>query len=125
MKKAKPWLGSIRTPGYRRPRTWAEFSLTPKGTAEKARAARGEQEARIGSASVTADRQRRVVLLLPRDDVVQRVALERLAPRGANQATEILRRERLGRAGAGHVVDLFFLNGAVEIVDAVPERNLR
>ena len=34
-------------------------------------------------------------------------------------------RQRLRRTRSGHVVDLFFLNGAVEVVDAKPQRRLR
>ena len=59
-------------------------------------------------------------------DVVERVALDRLAAGGADQPLGSARgRHRLGRARAGHVVDLLFLHGAVEIVDAEPQRRLR
>src|SRR5438552_3247382 len=59
------------------------------------------------------------------DDVVERVALDGLASGCADELLELARRHRLGRARAGHVVDLLFLHGAVEIVDAEPERRLR
>src|SRR5579871_1963354 len=48
------------------------------------------------------------------DDVVQGVALDRFASGSADQALDLARRHRLGRARASHVVDLLLLDGPVE-----------
>src|SRR6476660_2872492 len=55
-------------------------------------------------------------------DVVERVALDGLAPRGADEPLELARGHRLGRSGARHVIDALFLHRAVEIVDTEPQR---
>src|SRR6266545_6872305 len=59
------------------------------------------------------------------DDVIERVALERLAARCADEPGQLGRRHSLGRRRPGHVINLLFLYGAVEVVDAKPERGLR
>src|SRR5438552_3664913 len=60
-----------------------------------------------------------------RDHVVQRVALVGFAAGAADEAADGRRRHRLGRFGAGRVINPLFLNGAVEVVSAVPQRELR
>src|SRR5580765_1304016 len=65
------------------------------------------------------------VYLDVRDDVIEGVALDRLAPGGANQAGNLAGRHGLRHGRAGHVVNLLFLHGAVEVVGAEPERRLR
>src|SRR5262245_42255508 len=59
------------------------------------------------------------------DDVIERVALERNASGGRDEALDLPGGHRLRRARTGHVVNLLFLHGAVEIVGAEPQRRLR
>src|SRR5205809_7348686 len=49
-----------------------------------------------------------------RDDVIEGVALDRLAPGGADQAGNLAGRHGLWNRRAGHVVNLLFLHGAVQ-----------
>src|SRR5687768_14311737 len=58
------------------------------------------------------------------DDVVEGVAFERLSPGGANQPAELRRRHPFRGRRPGHVINLFFLHGAVEVVDTKPQRGL-
>src|SRR6185503_9373089 len=79
-----------------------------------------------GSRTLRGDRRRARALRRVRvDDVVERVAFDRLAACGSHETFELTCGHRLGRARAGHVVNLLFLHGAVEIVDAEPQRGLR
>jgi len=59
------------------------------------------------------------------DDVVQGVALERLATGSPDEPCELRCGHPFGSRRPGHVVDLLFLHGPVEIVHAEPERRLR
>ena len=58
------------------------------------------------------------------DDVVERVALDRGAAGVLDEADDLGRVHHLRRGGARHVIDALFLDGAVEIVGAEPERGL-
>ena len=60
-----------------------------------------------------------------RHDVVERVALHGRAAGRADDALDIARRQRFGRARARHVVNLLLLHRSVEIVDTEPQRRLR
>ena len=56
-----------------------------------------------------------------RNDVIERVPLDRVTARHPDQPTDILGTQRLRGAGAGHVVDLLFLDGPVQVIHAEPE----
>src|SRR6188472_3313155 len=58
-------------------------------------------------------------------DVVEGVALNRLTTGRHDEPLDFPSGHRFRRSGSGHVINLFFLHGAVEIVDAEPERRLR
>ena len=49
------------------------------------------------------------------------IPLDRVTARHPDQPTDILGTQRLRGAGAGHVVDLLFLDGPVQVIHAEPE----
>src|SRR5712692_5724387 len=63
--------------------------------------------------------------LRPVNRPVERVALNRLAPRFADQPLELGAGGELRGGGAGVVVDLFLDDGAVNVVRAKAQRDLR
>src|SRR3954465_15647551 len=58
-------------------------------------------------------------------NVVKRVSLYRVPSGGPDQAADGRCGHRLGCSGAGHVVNILFLHGTVEVVDAEPQGYLR
>src|SRR5512139_806287 len=67
-------------------------------------------------ALIERSRERRLVEVL--DDVVDGVALDRLAPGVADQPAQIRHRQPDRGLRPGHVDDLLFLDGAVDVVRA-------
>src|SRR5688572_2078529 len=59
-----------------------------------------------------------------RDHVVQRIALVRFTAGVTDEAADRLGRHPLGRLRSGHVVNVLFLDGTVEVIRTEPQRQL-